>query len=94
MLTYHQFAYKLSETACSKGEKRGEMMRTTQIYYDGDMICGLGAVQRTDLPGASRETRRSLRLKSSHKTRRPRRILRVQPTYGRRPAEKKELAGV
>ena len=69
-------------------------MRTVQIYYDGDMICGLGSVQRTDLPGASRETRRSLRLKTTHKTRRPRRIPRVQPTLGRRPAEEKEFAGV
>ena len=67
-------------------------MRTVQIYYDGDMICGLGSVQRTDLPGASRETRRSLRLKTAHKPRRARRILRVQPKYNRRPAEEKELA--
>ena len=69
-------------------------MRTTQIYYDGDMMCGLGDVQHTDLTGVSRETRRSLRLKSSHKTRRPRRILRVQPTFRRQQAEEKELAGV
>ena len=69
-------------------------MRMDHIFFDGDMICGLGSVENADLPTASRETRRSLRLKSSHKTRRPRRILRVQPTYGRRPAEEKELAGV
>ena len=94
MLTYHQIAYKLSETACTVGEKRGEVMRTVQIYSDGDMICGLGSVQRTDLPGASRETRRSLRLKASHKTRRPRRIMRVTPEYNRQPAEEKELARV
>ena len=69
-------------------------MRTVQIYDDGDMICGLGSVQRTDLPGASREPRRSLRLKTTHKPRRARRILRVQPTLNRTPAEQKELASV
>ena len=69
-------------------------MRTVQIYDDGDMICGLGSVQRTDLPGASRETKRSLRLKTTHKARRPRRILRAQPTYSRQPAEEKELTRV
>jgi hypothetical protein len=69
-------------------------MRTVQIYYDGDMICGLGSVQPTDLPGASRETRRSLRLKTTHKPRRARRILRIQPTHNRTPAEQKELASV
>ena len=94
MLTYHQIAYKLSETACTAGEKRCEVMRTVQIYDDGDMICGLGAVQRTELPGASRETRRSLRLKTTHKTRRPRHIMRVTPAYSRPPAEEKELARV
>ncbi len=69
-------------------------MRTSQIYYDGDMICGLGNVERSDMPSASTETRRSLRLKPTHKTRRPRRIIRVQPTYGRRTVEEKELAAV
>ena len=69
-------------------------MRTVQIYYDGDMICGLGSVQSADLPDASRQTRRSLRLKTTHKPRRPRRILRIQPTHNRTPAEQKELASV
>ena len=69
-------------------------MSTLQIYYDGDMICGLGSVPSADAPSASKETRRGLRLKTAHKTRRPRRIMRVRPTFVRRPAEEKELAAV
>ena len=70
------------------------ILRTVQIYDDGDMICGLGTIERADQPSDSETPRHTPRTRNIHRIRQPSRIMRVTPSHNRHSAEEKELARV